>query len=127
MADAMLRREFLFKATVGGLATGLLVACNAPAPSAGSSATASGGGGAPTSATAAAGAASKPSTLFPTYIPLQNGPKPDYASASPQYEDGWDNYPMPPIQAWTREPPGLGSTITAFTNAYNPPATPLDQ
>ncbi len=59
-------------------------------------------------------------------MPLQNGPKPDYASAGQQYEDGWDNYPMPPIQAWTKTAPGLGSTVTAFSNAYNPPSTPVD-
>ncbi len=33
---------------------------------------------------------------------------------------------MPPIQAWTKAAPGLGSTIKAFTNAYNPPSTPVD-
>ncbi|MBV9582615.1 MAG: extracellular solute-binding protein [Chloroflexi bacterium] len=88
---------------------------------------AAGAAPAPTSAGGgAAAAAPKSSGALPSYMPLQNGPKPDYASAGQQYEDGWDNYPMPPIQAWTKDPPGLGSTITAFSNAYNPPSNPVD-
>src|SRR6266516_5713572 len=126
-ADGIRRREFV-RVLAGGtvLLPGLMAACSAPAaplsPTNPSNANGpSGGGAAPTAAGTRSG------SLLPTYIPLQNGPKPDYASAGQQYEDGWDKYPMPPIQAWTREPPGLGSTITAFSNAYNPPATPPDQ
>ena len=136
--DGVRRREFI-RVVAGGavLVPGLIAACSAPTPSASpTSVPASGVGAAPTSgaASAAAGAAptaagasgAKPSGVLPAYMPLQNGPKPDYASAGQQYEDGWDNYPMPPIQAWTKTAPGLGSTITAFSNAYNPPSTPLD-
>jgi putative aldouronate transport system substrate-binding protein len=95
---------------------GLLAACTAPAPPA------------PTaSAGAAAGAASKPGSVLPTFVPLQGGPKPDHASAGQQYEDGWDLYPFPPIKAWTKAPPGAGSTVSVFSNAFNPPSTPYDQ
>jgi putative aldouronate transport system substrate-binding protein len=31
------------------------------------------------------------------------------------------------MKAWIREPPGLGSTVNALSNVYNPPSTPLDQ
>src|SRR5690348_8363666 len=100
------RRDFL-RAAAGGavLLPGLLAACTAPAPSAGS--TAASGGAAP---------AAKPGSVLPSFIPIQNGPKPDYASAGQQYEDGWDNYPANPIKSWTKAPPGTGSTITALSN-----------
>jgi putative aldouronate transport system substrate-binding protein len=75
----------------------------------------------------ASGAAAKPNSALPSYIPLQGGAKPEYPSAGPQYEDGWDSYPWPPSKAWNKAPPGLGSTINALSNAYNPPFTPLDQ
>jgi putative aldouronate transport system substrate-binding protein len=72
-------------------------------------------------------AATRPNTGLPSFISLQSAAKPDYASAGPQYEDGWDAYPWPPVKAWSRAAPGLGSTIHALSNAYNPPSTPLDQ
>jgi putative aldouronate transport system substrate-binding protein len=99
------------------MAPGLLAACAAPAPPA-SPTTAAGGGTA---------ASTAPANVLPTFVPLQNGPKPDYASAGQQYEDGWDNYPTNPIKAWTKAPPGTGSTITALSNGFNPPSTPFDQ
>src|SRR5438876_1112284 len=74
-----------------------------------------------------AGAVAKPGSVLPTFFPLQGGPKPDYASTAQQYEDGWDLYPSPPIKAWTKGPPGMGSTINVISNSYNPPSTPLDQ
>src|SRR5579864_4017432 len=94
------------------LTPGLLAACAAPAPS--------------TSATPS-GATARPGNVLPTFVPLQGGPKPDYPSAGQQYEDGWDNYPTNPIKAWTKAPPGAGSTITALTNGFNPPSTPYEQ
>lgn len=75
----------------------------------------------------ASGAAAKPNSVWPSYIPLQGGAKPEYPSAGARYEDGWDSYPWPPMKAWNKEAPGLGSTINALSNAYNPPSTPLDQ
>jgi putative aldouronate transport system substrate-binding protein len=106
------RRSFLKIA--GGSAVllpGLLAACAAPAPTAG-------GASATSAATASA---------LPTFIPLQGGPKPDYPSAGQQYEDGWDNYPSPPVKSWTKAPPGTGAVITVLSQAFNPPATPFDQ
>ena len=122
---AVSRRSFL-RAAAGGVVIlpGLLAACTPAAPATPTSAP-----GAPTKPTpaGAAVAPAKPSGVLPTYIPLQGGPKPDYASAGEQYEDGWDNYPSPAMKSWTKEPPGSGGTITALSNGFNPPATPYDQ
>jgi putative aldouronate transport system substrate-binding protein len=125
--DGVSRRGFI-RLTAGAtvLLPGLLAACSAPASPASPTAApgapaAATSGGAPSATAAASG------SVLPAYIPLATGPKPDYPSAGPQYEDGWDNYPMPPIKAWAKPAPGLGGTITSFTNGYNPPATPLDQ
>jgi putative aldouronate transport system substrate-binding protein len=112
------RRGFLRVAAGGAvILPGLLAACAAPAPPA--NPTAAGGGAATSSA--------KSGSVLPTFVPLQNGPKPDYVSVGQQYEDGWDLYPAKPIKSWTKPPPGAGSTINVFTNAYNPPSTPLEQ
>src|SRR5579859_618725 len=129
--DGLSRRQF-FRATVGGALAvpGLLAACTSPAPPASSQARAPVGSQAkPTAGAtgAAAGAAAKPGSVLPTFVPLQGGPKPDYASAGQQYEDGWDLYPAKPVKAWTKAPPGAGSTVTALSNGFNPPATPFEQ
>lgn len=102
------RRAFLETASTATVA--LLAACSAPAPPANPS---------PASQPAA--------NVLPTYVPLQAGPKPDYPSAGQQYEDGWDNYPADPKPAWTKAPPGAGSTVNALTNGFNPPSTPFEQ
>jgi putative aldouronate transport system substrate-binding protein len=110
------RRSFLKIA--GGSAVvlpGLLAACAAPAPTANPAA-----GGAPAASTLSA-------SVLPSYVPLQGGPKPDYPSAGQQYEDGWDNYPTPPVKSWTKAPPGSGGVINVLGQAFNPPATPFDQ
>src|SRR5712692_7811594 len=113
LTGGMSRRGFL-RVAVGGAVVlpGLLAACAAPSP--------------PASPTAAAGAA-KPGSVLPTFVPLQGGPKPDYVSAGQQYEDGWDLYPAKPVKSWTKAPPGAGSAINVFSNAYNSPSTPLQQ
>ncbi len=92
---------------------GLLAACAAPTP--------------PANPAPTAPAAARSSSVLPSYIPTQNGPKPNYASAGEQYEDGWDNYPSPAPKSWTKGPPGTGSTVTVLSNAFNPPATPFEQ
>jgi putative aldouronate transport system substrate-binding protein len=123
--DRVSRRGFIrLSAGATAVLPGLLAACGTPAQAPSPTAA-----GKPAAGTPAAGApaAARSGSLLPTYIPLANGPKADYASASQQYEDGWDNYPMPPIKAWTKGAPGAGSVVNVFTNAYNPPSTPLDQ
>ncbi|MBO0882687.1 MAG: hypothetical protein J2P17_20610, partial [Mycobacterium sp.] len=67
------------------------------------------------------------SPLLPNFIPAAGGPKPDLPSAGPLYEDAFVNYPKSPVKALLPEPPGAGSTVTAFEAALYPPPTPLDQ
>src|SRR5690242_131050 len=101
--DRVRRRDFLRVAAGSGVVLpGLIAACSAPAPASPTAAPAKPvatnaappNTGATPNAGATPAAAAKPSGVLPTYVALQNGPKPDYASAGQQYEDGWDNYPM---------------------------------
>src|SRR5215831_7953737 len=89
------RRQFIRVAGVGTALPLLLAACGPAAPNAVPPPAAPTVAGANVQPAAAAGApaAAKPNAVLPTYVPLQNGPKPDYAAAGQQYEDGWDNYP----------------------------------
>jgi putative aldouronate transport system substrate-binding protein len=116
------RRGFIRLAALGLFAGGgiaLLQACaGPPAPAA------------PTAPSGAAGAA-KPTSVFPTFRPATTGPKPDFASSGPQYEDGFSNYPSTNPKSWTKNPPGLGGATTIFAQARgvggNVPPTPFDQ
>ena len=81
---------------------------------------------APTAAPAATSAPLRPSIL-PAYVPLANRPPADYPSKGELYQDGYIKYPSKPIRATPAEPPGLGSTVTAFVNGLYPLPTPLDQ
>src|ERR1043166_5079860 len=77
---------------------------------------------------AAAGAPAKPAGALPSYIPNTTGPKPDFASAGPQFQDGFINYPKNPVKALPATPPGLGSKVQCYTNNSAPaPPTPLEQ
>ncbi|MBV9582134.1 MAG: hypothetical protein JO057_26420, partial [Chloroflexi bacterium] len=62
-------------------------------------------------------------SVFPTYVPLTNGPKPDYPSIGPLYEDAFDNYPPNPAKA-IDTPPGKGGRVDITTIALFPPPTP---
>src|SRR5579871_3047391 len=110
----MRRRAFLQVASLGA-ALPLLQACAPPIPSV--SAT-------PTPSTRGV-------NVFPTYLPSTGGPKADYASTGPQYEDGFSTYPLQSPQSWTKGPPGAGSSITVLSQARgiggNAPPTPVDQ
>src|SRR5262249_5575256 len=45
-----------------------------------------------------------------------------------QYEDGYTYYPKNPAKSWTREAPGLGSTVQSFdSHGSQVPPTVLDQ
>ncbi len=79
-----------------------------------------------TPATAAGGTPAARNSALPSYIPLANGPKPDYHSADPRVSDGFDNFPKP-YQSWTKAPPGTGSNVNVYAIAYYPPPTPYDQ
>src|ERR1700681_4664900 len=92
------RRGFIRLAAVGLVVGGgmpLLQACGGPpAPPA------------PTASSAVPAGAAKPTSVFPTFRPATTGPKPDFASSGPQYEDGFSNYPTDNPRSWTKSPPG---------------------
>src|SRR5579871_4071405 len=104
------RRQFLQVVSVGSAAA-LLAAC-APGAPASSPAT-------PTAIT------TNPNSLLPTYRPAAVRPQPDYPSQGPLYEDGYVNYPQAPVKA-VSQPPGTGSSVTAFVPQLQPPPTALD-
>jgi putative aldouronate transport system substrate-binding protein len=111
------RRGFLRLAGRVGASSLLLPlaldACNRPAnPSPGAGATAA------TPASAA---------VLPTYLPITNGPTPDFPAGGPSYCDGFDRYPANPAKALPSEPPGSGGPVTVFTEAALPLPTPYEQ
>lgn len=114
MSGTLNRRTFLAGSVAAGVALPLLNACT-PAPSGG------GSGG-----QQLAGAQGAAKSLFPTYIPVTNGPKPDYHDDNPLFSDGFDNYPRSPQKA-NESAPGAGSTFNVLTAAYFPPPTPREQ
>src|SRR5689334_21674298 len=106
MTQQTFSRRSVMLMAAGGAALPLLAACGTVAPAA------------PTAppAGAAAGAASKPASLYPTFAPATGGPKPDFPSAGPLYEDGFSTYPKNPVKALPATPPGLGSKVMCYTN-----------
>jgi putative aldouronate transport system substrate-binding protein len=119
-ADASVsRRRFLCASAAGALAAAIgmpvLSACGA-----------GGGktGGPTTGQPAVGGQATGP---LPSYIPITNGPPPDYHSAEARVTDGYDHYPKNVYQSWTKAPPGTGGTVNVFVTAYYPLPTPYEQ
>jgi putative aldouronate transport system substrate-binding protein len=136
------RRAFLRLAGGGVvLSSALLAACGAPAaaptpapaappkaPGAPPAATLSGApAGAPAATPGGARSVRATNPLFPTFIPTQDGPKPDFPALGPLYEDGFINYPAAPSKALPAEPPGTGGRVTSFNIGLYPPPNPLDQ
>jgi putative aldouronate transport system substrate-binding protein len=81
----------------------------------------------PTAPPAAPTPTATKASVLPSYIPLSSKPKADYPSKGELYEDGYIKYPASPARATPAEPPGRGSTVTAFVNGLYPPPTPLEQ
>ncbi len=108
-----LTRRALLGATVGAGPL-LLTACSQLTPT-----PAAPGGGAHVSGVAS-------STVVPTYQAAANRPTPDFASAGPLYEDGYNNYPSNPVRS-VMQTPGSGGAVTAFVQPLQAPPTPLDQ
>ena len=107
------RRDFLAGALATAAGLPLLNACAPAAPSGPAPA-----GGAPSGGQA--------KTLFPTYVPIQNGPKADFHDTNPLYTDAFDNFPSNPQKA-NQGAPGTGSTVNILVTAYFPLPTPRDQ
>jgi putative aldouronate transport system substrate-binding protein len=132
------RRGFIRFAAAAGTA-GVPFILSACAPS---SPSAAGSGAAPASATARASSASGASTPpaatnagasakpsggpYPTYIPVANAPKPDYANDDPRYDPGFDNYPANPFKA-IQSAPGSGGLVNTLIAAYYPLPTIYEQ
>jgi putative aldouronate transport system substrate-binding protein len=116
------RRGFIRTVAGGALlsaALPLLAACSPAAPPAPTAAP---------GAVGAAGAAAKPGSALPTFIPATGGPKPDFPSAGPLYQDGFITYPKNPVKSMPANAQiGLGSKVLAYTNNSAPaPPTPFD-
>lgn len=112
VTDRLTRRGFLRVSAAGALVLG--AACSPGAPQT-----------AAPSKPASAGSSAKNSPL-PSYIPVANGPKPDYHVDDARFDDGFEVYPANPIKA-VAETPGSGSTINILNRAYFPPPTPFDR
>ena len=82
---------------------------------------------APAAVAANANAAARPASgALPSYIPNTSGPKPEFPSSGPLYEDGYSTYPTNPTRANPETPPGSGSKVDIFTTAFLPlPPNPV--
>lgn len=115
MSAADLSRRRLLQLGGGAFALSLASAC-APSPPNAS----------PTQP-AAAQAATKASSVYPTYVPSSSGPKPDVPASGQGYDDGFNAFPTNPARALASDPPGAGSTVKIMSIALFPPPTPLAQ
>lgn len=106
------RRRFLQMAG-GALTLSLAAACTSSAPAA-----------PPTGSAVSTGTAA---SVYPIYLPVSNGPKPDVPASGPGYDDGFNSFPKQPVKAMPGDPPGTGSTIRIMSIALFPPPTPLAQ
>ncbi|HEX8968457.1 MAG TPA: hypothetical protein VF937_11280 [Chloroflexota bacterium] len=98
----------------GGIAAIPLLSACAPgspsaAPTAGASGVASGG------------------SVFPTYLPVANGPRADFPAGGPMYDDAFSAYPSNPARALPAEPPGTGGVVNIMSIQLFPPPTVYDQ
>jgi putative aldouronate transport system substrate-binding protein len=104
------RRDFIRVATSGAVAGTALFfeACGGLVPPA------------PSQKTASAPSGTLVGGPYPTFMPTQGGPKPDFPSIGPLYEDGFKNFPSNPTSAWTKDPPGAGGNVLALVVATRP-------
>ena len=65
--------------------------------------------------------------MYPIYLPVSNGPKPDVPASGPGYDDGFNSFPKQPVKAMPGDLQGTGSTIRIMSIALFPPPTPLAQ
>src|SRR6266478_2994880 len=112
-----LTRRALIRKTGGltlvGLALPLLAACGlAPRP-----------GNGPTSA---GGGASSGKTSLPSYVPVQDGPKPDLPARADGVDAGYFKFPQTLFKS-VKEAPGKGEDVTLMTNLIQGAVVALDQ
>jgi putative aldouronate transport system substrate-binding protein len=113
---SLTRRGFITQAsglTAVGLTLPLLAACGlAPRPSSGP---ASVGGG-----------TNSAKVKIPSYVPIQDGPKPDLPSRADGVDAGYFNFP-PALFKSVKEAPGKGEEVTLMTNLIQGAVVALDQ
>jgi putative aldouronate transport system substrate-binding protein len=116
------RRRFLEVTGVTGVAVSasLVTACAPRLPGGAGAA-----GAAPTGA--ATSAVATGTGVYPSYVPIANGPKADFPSDGPQYDDAFNGYPPSPTPALPGDPPGTGGTVKIMSIQLFPPPSPLDQ
>jgi len=133
-SDRVDRRAFLRLVPLGGVGLGtcLLGACQ-PAPTAPSPTSAPAGSQStsPSGESRASNSAVQPTAAAPTAagypVSLLDtfSPKPDLPSTGTWIDSAYLNYPPNPPKSST-EAPGRGGSMTYFTQAVYPPATPLE-
>jgi putative aldouronate transport system substrate-binding protein len=114
------RRRFLRVAGAfagGAMAVPLLAACAPAAPTPGPAR--------PAAVATSSGATAN--AVFPTYLPVANGPRAEFPATGPMYDDAFNSYPANPVKALPAEPPGTGSTVSVMSIQLFPPPTPLAQ
>jgi putative aldouronate transport system substrate-binding protein len=65
--------------------------------------------------------------VYPTYLPVANGPKADFPSSGPMYDDAFSSYPTNPAKVMTGDPPGTGGNVSVMSIQLFPPPTIFDQ
>jgi putative aldouronate transport system substrate-binding protein len=99
--------------TATGLAVSLLAACGAgPRPTTGPASTASG--------------ASSAAARNPSYIPVQDGPKPDLPARADGVDAGYFKFPQTLFKS-VKDTPGKGEEVTLMTNLIQGAVVALDQ
>jgi putative aldouronate transport system substrate-binding protein len=99
--------------TATGLAVSLLAACGAgPRPTTGPASSASG--------------ASSANAKRPSYIPVQDGPKPDLPARADGVDAGYFKFPQTLFKS-VKETPGKGEDVTLMTNLIQGAVVALDQ
>src|SRR5207302_3216927 len=73
------------------------------------------------------GTSTSANAVYPTYLPVSNGPKPDLPASGPGYDDGFNKFPTDPVKAMPGDPPGSGSNVKIMSIALFPPPSPLAQ
>jgi putative aldouronate transport system substrate-binding protein len=110
------RREFMTRAsglTAAGLALPLLAACGvAPRPSTGQA--------------PAGGGSSSGKVKIPSYIPIQEGPKPDLPGRADGVDAGYFSFPQTLFKS-VKEAPGKGEDVTLMTNLIQGAVVALEQ
>jgi putative aldouronate transport system substrate-binding protein len=109
---SLTRRALIVKSVAAGMTLPLLASCGV-LPRAGGP-QASGGG------------AKSGKVSMPTYVQIQDGPKPDLPPRADGVDAGYFTFPRTPFQS-VKQRPGSGEDVTLMTNLIQGAVVPLDQ